>query len=333
MAQQNNTSFLRAWNALTASSGSTGCRLIQITQYGQVTVRAGRFFPDNLEAVLVGFSSSLKLSPSSLPKGNGFKVEIVNVEGIQQPLLSLVRQSAGSLDLFSKVVEDVLGTLEINQTKSDIKLLELFLSRIRAWQAFMQKGNEILSPEAELGLVGELNCIEQLLASGVSAYDVIQGWVGPEDAPQDFELMSCALEVKSTLASDRFVAKISSLEQLDDSVLSLIFLVISRFVLVDEGRTLPEIIQSLRDRMPDDLFFRFDTNLALIGYLNVHSNQYSRRFRLQNLSFIKVDEVFPRLTPSTVPAGVRSAMYEIDIGAIQTSTTITEMLNDIYGNN
>ncbi|MGY2255726.1 PD-(D/E)XK motif protein [Pseudomonas reactans] len=50
---------------------------------------------------------------------------------------------------------------------------------------FMSRGPAPLSPEAELGLMGELTFMVALMDSGVATEEVLRGWVGPDDALQD----------------------------------------------------------------------------------------------------------------------------------------------------
>lgn len=99
----------------------------------------------------------------------------------------------------------------------------------------MSRGATSLSPEAELGLAGELAFVIALLDSEVPAEEVLKGWVGPDDAPQDFLLGDGAIEVKATMSSSGFPVKIGSLEQLDDSVASPLFLAAMRFSREERG--------------------------------------------------------------------------------------------------
>ena len=101
----------------------------------------------------------------------------------------------------------------------EVPLLPLFTGRIRAWQAFMEAGRaDVLSPAAEVGLVGELRFLQQILDAGVEPSIAVDGWCGPIDGLHDFLLGTGAVEVKTTTTSGEFPATIASLEQLDDSL-------------------------------------------------------------------------------------------------------------------
>jgi hypothetical protein len=69
------------------------------------------------------------------------------------------------------MAEDVVAALDaLSANSDDAALLHHFLARIRAWQDFMRRGDDgMLSPEAELGLYGELEFLEGLISCGLPA--------------------------------------------------------------------------------------------------------------------------------------------------------------------
>lgn len=136
----------------------------------------------------------------------------------------------------------------------------------------------------------------------------------PLDGIQDFEIGAGALEVKATLARNGFPAKIGSLEQLDDSVRQPLFLAGVKLQ-PDVGKTLPEFVRTLRQSVNGDTeaVQLLAERLLAAGYYDAHAERYTRRFLLANINIIEVTTQFPRLTPSSVPAGIMWAMYGIDL--------------------
>jgi hypothetical protein len=183
------------------------------------------------------------------------------------------------------------------------------------WQQFMSRGTGPHSPEAELGLAGELFFMSLLLDAGVSHENVLSGWVGPDDAPQDFLLGDGAIEVKATMSSSGFPVKIGSLEQLDDAVASPLFLAAVRFAPGEGGVTLPEMVAEVERRLEGEpgAADLLRERLMVAGYSDVHAGQYSRRFEPKDRRVLSVSDGFPRLTPGVVPAGVTRAVYEINL--------------------
>jgi hypothetical protein len=153
----------------------------------------------------------------------------------------------------------------------------------------------------------------QFLEAGISSETILSGWVGPDDAPQDFLLGSGAVEVKATMSSSGFPVKIGSLEQLDDGVSSPLFLAAIRFAAGEGGLTLSEMVSELESRLEVSAKDFLRERLMVAGYSNTYASQYFRKFEPKERCVFWVSEGFPRLTSGAVPAGVTRAIYEINL--------------------
>ena len=319
MALPTREEIAAAWRALADGGAEEGWRSIAISGLSGNRLLAARRFPSNEEALLVCFTSIMLPQPGQLPQGSGFRVERTSPSDSGK-WIALVRQPAGSLDLFSRMVADIVATLVMaNDLNDEPRIFQLFLGRIRAWQEFMRNDSEGLEPEAELGLVGELACMEKLLDVDLPLQLVVDSWMGPMDGLQDFELGNGAIEVKSTMAIQGFPATIMSLEQLDDSIRQPMFVCGCRFISAANGLTLPEMIASIRKRLSFDVYAlsSFDNALLHARYLDSHAEHYTRKFLVSDIRFELVDENFPRLILGNVPVGVRRVRYEIDLDAVK----------------
>jgi hypothetical protein len=268
--------------------------------------------------LLAGFSSAILPVAEKLPEGLGFSVSRADPYTDGKTWIALTRKPLGSPGIFAQMVADVVGAMDAISAQSDEKILRALLSRLRAWQEFMRKGQQPMSPEAEIGLVGELSMLGSMIGAGVPATTVVDGWVGPLDGVQDFELGTGAVEVKSTLSSAGFSAKIGSLEQLDDSVRQPLFIAGARFSQRDSGVPLPKFVNALRQAIAADAeaLRVFGDRLLAAGFQDDHADRYVRRFALESTRILEVGDEFPRLIPGAVPEGVRRAVYEIDLDRV-----------------
>jgi len=309
--------FLMAWSSLSGDDAEPGWRSIALPPSGPLDVRAGRRSPDNAEAVLVGFPTAKIPAADKLPEGQGFSVERADLEGAGRLWIALSRKSAGSPELFAAMSCDVVGALDdaVAAGADEARLARVCIGRVGAWQEFMRKGTQALSPEAEIGLVGELALLGAIIGAGVAAAQAIESWVGPLDGIQDFEIGTGALEVKATLSAKGFPAKIGSLEQLDDSVRQPLFVAGARFRQVESGQNLPEFVAAMRAAIQGNAEAArlLSERLLAAGYIDAHENRYPRRFALNDIHVVKVGENFPRLIQGNVPSGIMRAMYEIDL--------------------
>ncbi|MEH6671561.1 PD-(D/E)XK motif protein [Halopseudomonas sp.] len=320
MAQVNESVVLGIWKALRDDASHIGWRVIDLMEVGPCRIKVGRYTPGNQEAILIGFSSIKTASLSHLPHGKGFRMEKVELGGYSDghQWLAVVRQPAGSLELFATVAADIARFLGFSKSQSEQLLYQQFLGRVRSWQEFMQKGREGLSPEAELGLVGELFFLELLHGEGPMLNTIIEAWKGPFHGLHDFELGYGAIEVKATLAKEGFPIRIMSLDQLDDSQHAPLYLIGMRFSVSGTGLTLPALVDRLRSSYISDTSALqiFEDALLAAGYLDLHENLYTRSFSLKETRLYLVDSEFPRLTPFNLSPAIRRAQYEVDLSII-----------------
>jgi len=308
------------WRALSSTEQLEGWRMIVLRRIGSCELHAARRFPGNEETLLVGFPDA-RLPPSrQLPVGRGFEVTQVKMPGDVADLVTigLVREPAGSLELFETMAEDCIRVLERCSHATVGTMLEQFIKRVVAWQEFMQKPRDgLLSPEQEVGLVGELLTLDELVHAGVPAPACVQAWEGPIDGVHDFVLGPGAIEVKTSLAVAGFPAKIGSIEQLDDAFRQPLYLAAQRLAVVAEGETLPAMIDRLRALFGDaggaELF---DRRVMHAGYLDMHADSYTRTFALVQTRLLHVNAAFPRMTPAIVGPAIRRASYELDVDLV-----------------
>jgi hypothetical protein len=313
--QNERNELLAAWRALSGTvQAGEGWRTIPLS--GHKSIRAGRHFPGNEEALLVGFTSITIPPTHHLPQGRGFLVAKVDIhDQCDRHWLVLERRPDGSLDLLTTMVLDVIDTIRSAKAISEERSFHLFLTRIRAWQDFMRRGTDAtLGPQAEIGLYGELIALVCTVSAGLHPAVPIEGWEGPLNGVQDFILGTGAIEVKTTIASAGFPATIESLDQLDDSTRKPLFLAAVRLRVDDSGTSLPQIVEQARALVGDDPARNtLDTKLLHAGYFDVAAHHYQRRFDTVEFRVIPVTVEFPRLTKTTVPSGIMGARYELDL--------------------
>ena len=304
-----------AWRALSSSGDREGWNTIPLYKKNNWLLVTGCSLSTNEQAIFLEINySNISISNNSLPIAQGFRVQQLKDEDSKKGL-ALIRQVDGDLELFTKMAVDVCNTIIQNETLNESQLISLFINRINAWLSFMRKGFETLSQEAELGLIGELETLSSLISANIPISDVLDAWIGPLDGLKDFELGTGAIEIKSTLSSNGFIAKIGSLEQLDDSQISPLFINGYRFSINATGLTLVERINLLRDQLidfPSELS-RLNNLLLRVGYLETAAENYIRRFKTENSYFWLVDENFPRLVPGNIAVNIRQVKYEIDL--------------------
>lgn len=304
-----------AWQSLSGASDEPGWRTIPVTPAGRCQLSAGRRFPGNQEALLASFAGATLPVAEKLPDGQGFSVERVDPHGDGKTWIALARAPSGGAELFATMVADVAGALDAEAGADEVRLLRVFIGRVRAWQEFMRKGAQPLSAEDEIGLIGELAILSAIVDEGVFAASAVEAWVGPLAGLRDFEIGTGGVEVKSTLSAAGFPARVGSLDQLDDSVRQPLFVAGVRLRQVVNGANLPESVEAMRDIVRGDAEAErlLSERLVAAGYFDAHIDRYPRRFKVAGIRVVEVGQGFPRLTRGQVPAGIARASYEIDL--------------------
>jgi len=335
MAAQTDTEELRlAWAALAGQDVSDGWRTINLGSGPRF--RAGVVHPGGHQTLLVGFDGITPPRKADLPEGGGFLVQLVPEAAGNSfsHWFGVTRQAGAAEDLFVQMTADIIASIREHQGRSELWLFTLMLARIRAWQDFMRRPRTgVLLPESELGLAGELVVLEGLLDAGVAPVQAVDAWQGPSGGLQDFLTDRYGLEVKTTLSVNGFPARISSLEQLDETQGRLVLLAAVRLCLQADGRTLPEIVVSLRARLADAAVAQSVMELQLLkgGYLDTVAAEYVRRFDLVNIRVFPVEEDFPRLARSMIRTEVRAAEYELDLDLVTTPAVPLAAALTAYG--
>ena len=320
MAAPNDTDSLRAaWRALSAGEPRAGWRTIPITVRAPCTFLAGKRMPGGHESLLIGFRDIRTIPDSGLPQGRGFEIRRLGDDptGAGQLMLALTRREGGSSELFAMMAKDLVELVDGSSAVGEHGVLHGVLERIRAWQEFMDRHKEgVLSAEDEQGLFGELVVLERMMELGVPATEILEAWQGPRDGLHDFMLGTGAIEVKSTIAADRFLARISSLDQLDENLRQPVFLAAVRLALRPSGITILEMADAVRLRLRRGQagLATFETRLMQAGLVRPTAERYTRRFLHASTACLALHKDFPRLTRTNVHSAITTARYEIDLG-------------------
>jgi hypothetical protein len=320
----------RAWRALARQEAGEEWRFVHLALMHGVSVEAGCHFPLGREALIVSFPGAWPVNPARLPEGKGF--DVTGIEGqtifAGKTAIALVRRPEGSPDIFSIMVVDVLRALEAAAGTTDRDVLEAFLERVKEWQAFMARTHRPLSPDAQIGLLGELWMLRLLVETSLGG-GALDCWQGPLRAAQDFHVRGGAIEVKSTVRTGSFLAQINSIEQLDGDR-APIFLCALRYEEVPDGISLVDLVSELRVGFGRaGVQRRFEALLVVMGYLDEHAPLYGRTLALKSARAFRSEGEMPRLRRATIPAAIRSAAYVLDLDALEVPfVDLGELMNE-----
>ena len=151
----------------------------------------------------------------------------------------------------------------------------------------------------------------------LSPTNAFSAWIGPKDSPQDFKHLGLLLEIKTNLVSSNRPIKISSLEQLNSRGSKLYLL--HQLVSADhpEGKTLMELVNSIKDEYTADVNAGVLFKVALLSVGFEDDERYNHaRWKLHSRKSYLVEEGFPMLTEENVHPSISSVTYNIKIESL-----------------
>lgn len=175
---------------------------------------------------------------------------------------------------------------------------EAIQETLTRWKALLRSAL-LLSPEREIGVLGEMWVLRRLLRSqGPTALDF---WTGAAGEVHDFRFNSIELEVKSTRNRQRLHI-ITALEQMIASPERDLYVLSLQFALASGQHvwSLPGMVDNIRSLLSlapgqQDKFNRLLESGC--GYIDSQREHYTNIFELRSKpTLIKVDETCPRLT-------------------------------------
>lgn len=266
------------------------------------------------DATLVLQLSDLPRPVPDLPKLKNLEIRFQTLPG--GPILYIRLKDNAQMELFETLCRDVMAAGELAETEAEA--LERAIGRTFRWHYLLRGGKlEVLSEEAQKGLIGEIEVLKLLIAE-LGPKPALAAWMGPSGAPKDFELKADCIEVKARRGASQPFVKITSEHQLADVPDRRIWLAVLAVDKVQppHGRTLSEhvdMVTELLERTEPSSVMDWDLHLADVGYDAQHD--YSAwRWIVSAPEFFAVTDEFPRIA-SPVSLGVSGVTYALALSA------------------
>lgn len=249
-----------------------------------------------------------------LPKLRNLEIRFQTLPG--GPILYIRLKDSAQLELFETLCRDVVAVAELAATEAEA--LERSIGRTFRWHYLLRGGKaEVLSEEAQKGLIGEIEVLKRLM-TGLGAKPALTAWTGPSGAPKDSELKADCIEVKARRGTSQPFVKISNEHQLSDVPdrrLWLAILAVDK-VQAPHGRTLTQCVAEVTDLLEyaePSAILDWDLHLADAGY-DVQHDYAPWRWIASPPEFHAVTNGFPRIA-APVPLGVAHVTYALSLSA------------------
>lgn len=195
---------------------------------------------------------------------------------------------------------------------SDGELCRHIKEQILEWASFLSPNRNGLSDEKLRGLWGELFVLEKYLCHRLSPAEVVSGYTGILNDPQDLVGHDFCIEVKTTISRAPSKVSISSLEQLDTTAPQI--LVLLTLASNESGDSLSHLIDKISAYLAEKprVALQFK-RLVAEAISDATDNQLIETFSCVDEIAWEVGSDFPALRRSTTPASIVKAQYAISI--------------------
>ncbi len=261
----------------------------------------------------------------ALPPSRNISWGVYRVSDQNEPLPALVVKSASSDDgrrLMAHVAYEVTRVLQ-DEALSNQQLVGRLFPFFRLLQQ-----NEILGPQEQIGLVGELQFLLEALSqvpdNTESQAAILASWCGPMGARRDFLRANTAFEVKASSSGVRH--RVSMEQLLTADCENALFLVSLRVVRDHSANVkLPHKVDQIRgilmnERLVEEFLERLSLYSSGRGYLESERHSYLLEpgFFIEPSKLYRIDETCEILRPGSFvggdpPAAVQEISYSIDL--------------------
>lgn len=311
----------KLWEAMEAdsiggSAGASGWLLRLARPEAGCLVYVGLELSSRHRALLLRLPSVSLPRRRHWPQCRGLIPVAVTVRGITHFGVALKENRFA--DVFAALAEDLVR--RVTEAGDAAAQTRAFLGQLARWQKFLSASLDGLSEQSQRGLWGELYFLREYLLPTIGT-GAVQGWKGGDRAHQDFQFDGYAFEVKTTLAKQPQVVRITNERQLDASTWKALFLnVVALDRRESNGETLPEMVAMVRLMLAADpaAIEQFEDEILAVGYHDAHATRYAGHgYSVRAVGFFKVGPKFPCLVEADMPAGVGDANYALSVAACE----------------
>ncbi len=252
-----------------------------------------------------------------LPKLKGIDLSLTSPPNDSKRILLFKLQDSGQRDIFERLCRDIVGAAK--QLGTQKEAVAATIARTWRWHHLLRGGTtNLLSAEEQKGLIAELLVLERYVLASFPPDAALQMWLGPLDAPKDFECAKVCIEVKARRGAATPYVYISSAEQLDISGVEALFLAVIELDSAPSGTTRAVTLSEVAAKVRALLSTSPSASATLESLLEAAgfrwADDYSEFPWLEGSTrMFRVTDSFPRISASALDAGISSVTYAISL--------------------
>ena len=292
-------------------------------------------------SVCLTFRHARQSAPSNpLPRLRDIQISLSPPDEADTQLLVLRLRDPSQRGVFQTLCRDIISVTGWAATEAEA--VSTALMRTWRWHHLLRGGSgDMLSPEEQKGLMGEMLALENILLPHISASAAVTAWRGPLGAPKDFEIGRVAVEVKARRSGATPHIAITSEDQLDEGGVVSLFLYVVQLDEAPDDTVDGVTVSESADRLQRQLFSLdpasvadFETLLSAAGLRP--EDDYSRYRWLEGPGRLyHVRDNFPRILRGDLRPGISRVRYDVSLTDCEPfsveSATVAQLLEEMRG--
>jgi len=323
-------SLFDIWQELRNSSpgASRGYRMRQYGTAGHTRCYAAISESDGCPAFIIELGEGERKIRFSAFSTRAFTVDCQKTDGISSGSVALILalHDSAFTELFAMLCADL--ETAVNRTPGTTASAREAAAVLERWRAFLQRRTALMTQEEVRGLIGELVTLARL-TSVIGPDAAIEAWKGPIGGVRDFESEHIHAETKTFSPSTGASVYISDPLQLEAPTGNKLMLVCVALDQSPSGATLLDYVvavEALLHRHENALDL-FRQRVAAAGFLPSMAAALPETFVAFEPRVFEVRDGFPRIRPESIPPGVRSVRFALELAvlgvfAIETDSAI-----------
>lgn len=304
------------WDAISPSKDAAKIHLRRADPEHPLDLFRGK---DHQGNYIFAFKATMReTQPIKLPKLASLAISLQDQgDGLWDFEIRLLDKS--QIDIFRALCADLMTATRQLRRSDDQAGIDIILARLRRWRELLKNRRDKRLTESQIiGLFGEILLLRDIFLRRLPACDAVAAWRGPHGDEQDFLVGDCLIELKTQLSSADSKLQISSENQLD-SQSGHIWICHQKLGIggaaTASARTLNSLIAEVDELLGANdtgARDRFLATLIEFGYAKLQDYD-TDHWVLNERNYFSVEEGFPRITGSDLPAGVGAVQYSITL--------------------
>ncbi len=248
-----------------------------------------------------------------MPRIKGINFKTIEQYNLKGTLVELNRNF--DENIFINLIHDIMQRL--NNLDTQRRISQIFMQTLELWKLFFSNNKLPLSEEGQIGLIGELFVLDELISNlKGSKDDFLKAWKGPLRGKHDFSLSKGSIEVKTSIGDFDRKFNIHGEDQLEIEKGKQLYLINPVMEIDENGKNINFYVNKIKTKLghSNSTIVKFDHLLASYGYHFFHHEYYENEgvklIYHKDYTYL-VDEKFPKIIPQQFMPSIKIKDYVV----------------------